>query len=89
MSEDDDHLREALVFHGVEVGHFLLEIYRQSTQVGPIVGSTREFYKKLLARYVNGEVKQSEKETDGVRVSSSTAQQKNFLKVFFSGGAQY
>ena len=72
MSEDDDHLREALVFHGVEVGHFLLEIYRQSTQVGPIVGSTREFYKKLLARYVNDEVKQSEKETE--RVSSSTAQ---------------
>ena len=72
MSEDDDHLREALVFHGVEVGHFLLEIYRQSTQVGPIVGSTREFYKKLLARYVNGEIKQSEKETE--RVSSSTAQ---------------
>ena len=72
MSEDDDHLREALVFHGVEVGHFLLEIYRQSTQVGPIVGSTREFYKKLLARYVNGEVQQSEKETEGV--SSSTAQ---------------
>ena len=72
MSEDDDHLREALVFHGVEVGHFLLEIYRQLIQVGPIVGSTREFYKKLLARYVNGEVQQSEKETEGV--SSSTAQ---------------
>ena len=52
----------------------MLEIYRQLIQVGPIVGSTREFYKKLLARYVNGEVKQSEKETDGVRVSSSTAQ---------------
>ena len=67
MSEDDDHLREALVFHGVEVGHFLHEIiYRQSIQVGPIVDSTREFYKKLLARHLNGEVKQSEKETEGV-----------------------
>ena len=50
----------------------MLEIYRQLIQVGPIVGSTREFYKKLLARYVNGEVQQSEKETEGV--SSSTAQ---------------
>ena len=30
MSEDDEHLREALVFHGVEAGHFLLEIYMQS-----------------------------------------------------------
>ena len=87
MSEDDDHLREALVFHGVEVGPFLLEICRQSIQVGPIVGSTREFYKKLLARHLNGEVEQSEKKTEVV--SSSSAQQKHFLKVFFSGGAQY
>ena len=41
-------------------------MYRQSTQVGPIVDSTREFYKKLLARHLNGEVKLSEKETEGV-----------------------
>ena len=77
MSEDDDHLREALIFHGVEVGHFLLEICRQSIQVGPIVGSTREFYKKLLARHLNGEVKQSEKKTEVV--SRSSYQQKHFL----------
>merc|ERR1712013_683518 len=42
---------EALVFRGVEVG--------------PIVDSTREFYKKLLARHLNGKVKLSEKETEG------------------------
>ena len=34
MSKDDDHLREALVFHGVEVGYFLLEIHVQAINTG-------------------------------------------------------
>jgi len=67
MAEADDQLREALVFHGV--------------QVGPIVGSTREFYKKLLARHLNGDVAKEEVKENSEEESSEEDQPAAVVRV--------